>query len=107
VAGTIMTAAVLGDAPPLVKWSTAVIAGGGVAGLVQAGTVALRGTSSFTTGGLANWIVATGELIASICTTLLALLVPVICVGLLCVGAGLLLARFNRKRAPVAVAKPG
>jgi hypothetical protein len=88
-----------------VKWSLAVIAGGGVAGLVQTGTVALRGTSSFTTGGMANWIVATGELIASICTTLLALLVPVFCVGLLFVAGGLLLARLNRKRPAAAIAK--
>ena len=98
VAGTILTAAVLGDAQPLVKWSLAVIAGGGIAGLVQTGTVALRGTSSIATGGFANWIVATGELIAAICTTLLALLVPIFCVGLLFIGGGLLLARFNRRR---------
>jgi hypothetical protein len=104
VAGTIVTAAVLGDAPPLVKWSAAVIAGGGMAGLVQTATVALRGTSSATTGGFANWIVATGELVASICTTLLALLVPVICFGLVLVGAGYVLSRLSRKRTVPAVA---
>ena len=33
VAGTIVSAAVMIDAPPMVKWTAAVIAGGGVAGL--------------------------------------------------------------------------
>jgi Domain of unknown function (DUF4126) len=34
VAGTIVSAAVMIDAPPMVKWTVAVIAGGGVAGTV-------------------------------------------------------------------------
>jgi hypothetical protein len=35
VAGTLAAAAVMTDLPPIVKWTTAVIAGGGVAGLTQ------------------------------------------------------------------------
>ena len=51
VAGTMITAAVVTDMSPLMKWSLALIAGGGTAGVIQATTVALRGTSSVTTGG--------------------------------------------------------
>ena len=36
VAGTVVAAAVMADLPPLVKWTTAVIAGGGAAGITQA-----------------------------------------------------------------------
>lgn len=97
-AGTLLTASVLGDVSPLVKWSLAVIAGGGTAGLVQSATVALRGTSTATTGGLANFLVATAELVASVCTTILAMLVPVFCVGLLLLAGGLVLMRFSRQR---------
>ena len=42
VAGTIVSAAVMIDAPPMLKWTAAVIAGGGVAGLTQG----LTGSSS-------------------------------------------------------------
>src|SRR4029077_18738204 len=35
VAGTVVSAAVMTDVPPMVKWTAAVIAGGGVAGLTQ------------------------------------------------------------------------
>ncbi len=98
VAGSLLTASVLGDVSPLLKWSLAVIAGGGTAGLVQTATVALRGTSSLTTGGLGNFLVATAELVASVCTTLLALLVPILCVGLMLLAGGLVLMRLNRQR---------
>jgi len=42
IAGTITTAALAADLSPLLKWTTALIAGGGIAGLVQASTMALR-----------------------------------------------------------------
>ncbi|MEX2175699.1 MAG: DUF4126 domain-containing protein [Pirellulaceae bacterium] len=104
VAGTMITASVVTDMPPLWQWTLAGIGGGGTAGLVQTATVALRGTSSATTGGLANFLVATAELVASICTTLLALLLPIFCVGLLLLSGGLVLARLGRRRERLAVA---
>jgi hypothetical protein len=79
VAGTILTASVMLDVSPFFKWSLAAIAGGGVASLVQVGTLAMRATSSGTTGGLGNPVVSTGEMIASITMTILALLVPILC----------------------------
>jgi hypothetical protein len=76
VAATILTASVVFDVSPFLKWSLAAIAGGGVASLVQVGTLAMRATSSGTTGGLGNVVVSTGELVAAIAMTLLALLAP-------------------------------
>jgi hypothetical protein len=78
IAGTMLTAAVVTDVSPLVKWSLALIAGGGTAGLVQATTVALRGTSSATTGGFGNWAIASVELAAAIITAILSLLAPML-----------------------------
>lgn len=63
---------------PLLKWSLALIAGGGTAGVIQASSVALRGTSSLATAGLANFAVASGELVASIATTILSILLPLL-----------------------------
>lgn len=78
VAGTIITAAVITDMSPLLKWSLALIAGGGTAGIIQASTTALRGTSTLATGGLANFAVASGELVASVATTVLSMLLPIL-----------------------------
>jgi len=41
-AGVLATASVVTDLPPFLKWTIAVIAGGGVAGLLHGGTAALR-----------------------------------------------------------------
>lgn len=82
VAGVIVTASVVGDVSPFLRWSLAVIAGGGVAGAVQATTVALRGTSTVTTGGVANPLLSTGELGGSIVTSVLAVVVPIVAVAL-------------------------
>ena len=84
VAGTMMTASLVTDLSPLLKWTLALIAGGGVAGVIQAGTVLLRGTSTAATGGAGNLLVALGEAAGSVLTTLLAILVPV--AGLLIAG---------------------
>jgi len=79
VAGTIATACMIGDVSPFVRWSLAVIAGGGVSAVVQGGTVALRAGSSGTTGGLANPLVSTIELIGAILVTIFAVLLPILC----------------------------
>ena len=78
VAGTIVTASLVADMSPFLKWTLAVIAGGGVAGLVQGTTVLTRGASSAGTGGLANPILATAELGGSLITSLLSLVVPIL-----------------------------
>ncbi|HSC08394.1 MAG TPA: DUF4126 domain-containing protein [Steroidobacteraceae bacterium] len=78
VAGTIVAAAVMTELPPLVKWTTAVIAGGGAAGITQAVTGLLRAKSTVTTGGLGNAAIATGELGGSLLTSLLALFMPLV-----------------------------
>lgn len=76
VAGTMVSAAVLTDLPPMVKWTTAVIAGGGVAGLTQSATAALRAKSTVFTGGLGNAVIATAEIGGALLVSLLALAAP-------------------------------
>jgi hypothetical protein len=76
VAGTILSAAVMTDLPPMVKWTAAVIAGGGVAGITQGITALLRAKSTVLTGGLGNPVIATAELGAALLVSLLALAAP-------------------------------
>jgi hypothetical protein len=78
VAGSVTAAAVMTDLPPLVKWTTAIIAGGGAAGLTQGLSSLIRLKSTATTGGLGNPIVATGELGGSLLLSLLAIFMPVL-----------------------------
>lgn len=85
VAGAVSVAAVLTDVPPALKWTVAVIAGSGSAGLVQGATTLLRAKSGALTGGLGNPVVATGELGGAIGLSALALFVPVL--ALVAVGA--------------------
>lgn len=81
VAGTIATASVMvSDMSPMMTWTLALIAGGGTAGIVQAGTTVLRGMSSMATGGLGNFLVATGEFFGAVITSLLTILFPLLAI---------------------------
>ena len=81
VAGTIVSAAVMTDVPPMVKWTAAVIAGGGVAGLTQGVTALLRAKSTVLTGGIGNAILSTAELVGALLVSLLALVAPLAALG--------------------------
>ncbi len=103
IAGTVVSAAVMTDLPPIVKWTTAVIAGGGAAGLTQGLTSLLRAKSTVMTGGLGNHVLATGEWGGALLVSLLALAFPVMAVALVaifCWFAIRLVRRLFRKEAP-------
>lgn len=77
IAGTLTTMAVSsGEMSQFAGWAAAIIVGGGTAGVVQMSTVAARGVSTATTGGLGNFVVATGEWIGAILLSVSAMLVP-------------------------------
>jgi hypothetical protein len=78
VAGTLVSAAVITDLPPMLKWTTAIIAGGGVAGLTQGVTALLRAKSTVLTAGVGNPVIATAELGGSLLVSLLALAAPLV-----------------------------
>jgi hypothetical protein len=76
IAGTLLSTSFLHIDNPVLDWGLGLMLGGGSAGLVQAGTSLLRLGSTATTGGLGNPVVATGENIASLGLSVLAVLVP-------------------------------
>jgi hypothetical protein len=82
VAGTIASAAVMIDMPPMVKWTAAVIAGGGIAGLTHGVTGMIRAHSTVLTGGLGNALLATAELVGALLVSILALAAPAAAIGL-------------------------
>lgn len=88
IAGTIATASVVMDMSPFLKWTLAIIAGGGTAAFVQGATVALRAKSSALTAGAGNVLVSSAELVGSMVTAFLAIVVPILClvlIALLCI----------------------
>ena len=99
IAGIVASASVLGELSPPLQWTLAAIAGGGSAGLVQAGTVAARGTSVTVTGGLGNVVVATLENITSAVMTLMALILPIVTMLLLVILGVYAARRIRRLRA--------
>lgn len=78
IAGVIATAAMISGMSPLITWTLAAIAGGGTAGLIQGGTVLLRGMSSAATLGAGNALIATGELFGSVMLSIMAFVLPLI-----------------------------
>ena len=97
LAGIAMTAIVLEGIDPIIQWVIAVIAGGGISATIQSATVATRGLSSTFTFGLGNPAVATGENVASIALTLIAILIPFLSAFVVILLVALL-ARINRKK---------
>ena len=100
VAGTLITAAFLVDVEPWLQWTLGVIAGGGLAGAVQATTVVTRAASTVTTGGLGNPVVASVETGYSFLSSLLAVVFAplALAVVLLLVFTGLFIWIRRRKR---------
>ena len=97
VAGTIATASMVGNVAPFLRWSLAIITGGGVAGLIQGSSVLVRGASTASTAGLANPAVSTGELVASVTGTFISIVIPTIAFLIVVVIISWLLPRFFRK----------
>lgn len=82
IAGTIVMASSIVELDPLIKWTLAIIAGGGAAGLVQSLTTITRGASSITTTGIGNPIVTTAETSAAVGLSIMALFFPIV-IGIL------------------------
>ncbi len=78
IAGTIATASCISEVSPYLRWMLAIIAGGGISAIIQTSTVALRGTSSVTTAGTGNSVIAIGEGIGAVIISILAVVLPIV-----------------------------
>ena len=76
VAGILVTASVITDMSPLLRWTLAVLGGGAVSTTVQAVTVAGRQLSSVATLGIGNPVVSTAEAGGSVAMSLVSILLP-------------------------------
>ncbi|WP_341226905.1 DUF4126 domain-containing protein [uncultured Arcticibacterium sp.] len=76
-AGTILTSSFLQIDDPMLQWGLGLVAGGGVAGTIQAGTSLLRLGSTKFTGGLGNNLIASVENGFSAVLAIVALMLPI------------------------------
>jgi hypothetical protein len=98
LAGVLASVSLATDLSPFARWTLAVIAGGGAAGIVQGTTVLTRGLSTATTGGLGNFVVATLELVMSVVVSLLSLAAPVLVMLLLVLFVALVARKVWKRR---------
>jgi hypothetical protein len=83
VAGIVAAASVMADLPPWLRWLAAIVAGGGATATAYSLTSLTRAKSAVATGGLANPLVAAGELACATVLAALALLAPVVALAAL------------------------
>lgn len=102
--GTLLMSASIGgltDIEPLLKWAIAIVVGGGTAGIIEGFTVMTRAASTTMTGGTANPVMSTVEVLSAGVLSLLGILVPFIAVvvvfGVLAIALRQLSKLFSRK----------
>jgi len=94
VAGTVLTASMAGELSPVLRWALAAVAGGAVAGGVQLATVSAR-TALTPLGG--SGAVSAAEDGAAVATSVLAVTVPVLAVGLLVLAAAVVFRKKHKQ----------
>lgn len=95
-AGVVAMAAATDSLPPFLRWSLAVVAGGGMAGLFQGLTGMARLGSTLATGGVANPVFAGVESAGALTIAVVALALPVLAL----IGLVLLAGYALRRRRP-------
>lgn len=96
IAGTVLMASVIADVNPFLKWTLAIIAGGGTAATIQGMTTLARAGSTAVSFGFLNPVLSTIELVGSAGLAVLVIAVPLI--GLLVLAVMVLLAvKFLRR----------
>lgn len=85
LAGMLLTASTVTGLDPFLRWTLAIVGGGGSAAIFHGLTATARHVSSFTTGGLGNPLLATVEAAGATFLAVLAIVVPVLAVLLVAV----------------------
>jgi hypothetical protein len=93
--GVVAMAAVTSDLPAAVRWSLAIMAGGGSAGVVQVATSLARLKSTMVSGGAANPVVAVVEFVGSLVASVTAVALPVVALVMV-VAIALIVRRIGR-----------
>ena len=96
IAGIVVTAAVITDISPVLRWPLAIIAGGGVASVTSLISNGAHNTSTVFSGGIANPVVSAGETLVSVIMSVLSILFPLVAVSLLVIMIMMIVKRVRR-----------
>ena len=102
ICGSLIMASTMIEIEPWIRWTLAIIAGGGTAGLIKGTSTSTRAVSSITTAGLGNPIIATIETVGSIVLSLISIFVPFLAVAVVLLLVYIILRKSVWKRSPEA-----
>jgi hypothetical protein len=88
IAGIVAMASSVTDVSPFLRWSLAVIAGGGIAGTFHAATGMARAASSVKTAGIGNVVLATAEAAGATAFSTLAVALPLVGLAVVAIFLG-------------------
>lgn len=98
VAGALLTGAFLTDMSPMMRWTAAIIAGGGTSGAVAGGMSLVRAASTTLTGGVGNPVVATVETGSSFVLAIVAVVAPLLAIALAVIAGAMVTRRLGQRR---------
>jgi hypothetical protein len=90
----------------VLRWSLAIVAGGGTATIFQGLTAGTRGISTLATGGVGNFLVATVEWVLASVLSVLAVVVPIVAILVVVLLLAWAAQRATRRR-PASVSRYG
>ncbi|MBT8376196.1 MAG: DUF4126 domain-containing protein [Bacteroidia bacterium] len=96
LAGTLVMVSTVTDLSPVVTWTLAIIAGGGTATAIKSTASTTRLTSTVSTAGIGNPIVATIETVSSVVIAIVAVILPLVAF-ILVLGLGYYLFKLYKK----------
>lgn len=98
IAGTLLLTSVLPIESGFLKWITGAAVGGGAALTVESGSAITRLMSTKLTAGTANPIVATGENVAALGSSILSLFIPFVIVALFLLLVIFIISRLRKRK---------
>lgn len=98
IAGSILMATFITDMSPMLKWTLAIVAGGGISVGIHSVTAVFRGASTTMTAGIGNSIVSTFENIISTLISILAIFSPIIAIIIIIVSLFYVIKFIKKKR---------
>jgi hypothetical protein len=100
VAGTLVAASVISDMQPLLRWTLAIIAGGGLAAVTSLISNGAHAVSTLASGGAANPAVSGAESVFTVISAIIAIAIPILAFVLLVIlvaGAFQILRKLKKK----------
>ncbi|MDW7658294.1 MAG: DUF4126 domain-containing protein [Bacillota bacterium] len=85
IAGIVVAASVITDVHPILRWTLAVMAGGGIATVTSLISNGVHGVSTVASGGAANPAVSGVESVLSVISAIISIVIPILAIVLIAI----------------------